>query len=119
MRSVFVHGERSSEDLGGLLTAVGAEAQGAAAYAFGEARVVRFVGRKFMFRSNDHLGVVVLGASNGTSQRIDLSYAGAGSGVFGMQWGADETIVTTVFRALVQMLGARSLPYQETGPAPG
>lgn len=115
MRSVFVHGELSADDLGGLLGSAGASGQFSASYAFGDVRVVIYVGRKFMFRSNDYLGVLVVATSNGTSQRIDLSYAGGGSGMLGVQWGAGDSIELDLYDALLSLIQSRSLTYQEAG----
>ncbi len=115
MRSVFVHGEVSSDDLQSVLSSVGADRQGVAAYAFGDVRVVLLVGQKFFFRTNDHLGLVILAATNGTSQRIDISVAGRGTGAFGTLWGAGDDFEGDTYNALVQILSARSLPYQDAG----
>ena len=119
MRSVFVHGTLSSTDLSSLLGAIGAEGQSSVEYAFGPVRIVLLVGRKFAFRSNDYLGVVVLAASNESSQRVDVGYAGSGSGILGAQWGAGESIETNLYDALVRLLQSRSLSYQEAGPVTG
>jgi len=119
MRSVFVRGEVSPGDLSNLFASVGAEGQASTSYAFGEVRVVLLVGRKFAFRSNDYLGLVILAATNGQNQRIDVSYAGAGSGLLGVQLGAGESLETNLFNAVLQLLQARSLSYQEATAGQG
>jgi len=117
MRAVFVHGEVSAEELQSVLTGAGASVQSAATYAFGDVRVALFVGEKFFFRTNDHLGLVVLGTSNGTTQRIDISVAGKGAGAFGGMLGAGDSFETDAYNALVGILNGRSLQYQDAGAA--
>ncbi len=118
MRSVFVHGELSSTELQSLLSAVGADGQGVAGYAFGDVRVVLIVGQKFFFRTNDHLGLVVLATTNGTSQRIDISVAGRGAGAFGTLWGAGDDFENDTYNALVQLLNGHSFQFQDAGAPP-
>jgi len=120
MHSVLVRGEVPPSDLAGLFVAVGAEGQGAVGYAYGNVRIVLYVGRKFFFRSNDYLGLVILASTDGASQRIDISYAGGGSGLLGVQWGAGDSLETSLFDALLNVLRARSLAYGDPGsPGPG
>ena len=104
MRSVLVHGELAASDLASLFGAIGADQQAAAAYAFGPARIDLFVGRKFYLRSNDYLGLVMVAATDGVSERIDVSYAGAGSGFLGIQWGAGVDLENDLFGALQAVL---------------
>jgi hypothetical protein len=111
LRSVLVQGELSPADLDGLLATVGATRQAAAAYALGASRVTILVGSKFYFRSNDYLGVVIAAVANGTSQRIDVSYAGGGSGLLGIQLGAGDSLEEALFTALVGVLQSRSLRF--------
>jgi hypothetical protein len=113
MRSLLVQGEIAGADLSGVLSSNDATVQGAAAYAFGSTRVVLYVGRKFYFRSNDYLGVVLLATTDGASQRIDVSYAGGGAGLMGVQWGAGSDLETSLFDALVALVTSKSLQYTE------
>ncbi|MCI4352615.1 MAG: hypothetical protein L3K14_04425 [Thermoplasmata archaeon] len=113
MRSLLVQGEVEAADLAELLPSVGAEVQSAAAYAFGTTRIVLYVGRKFYFRSSDYLGILLLAASDGASQRIDISYAGGGSGLMGVQWGAGTDLEASIFDAVVAVLTGKSLSYTE------
>ncbi|HTT72745.1 MAG TPA: hypothetical protein VMG99_01145 [Thermoplasmata archaeon] len=118
MRSVLVNGEVGGDDLGGLFSAVGADAQGAVAYAFGPVRVVVLVGRKFFFRSNDYLGLVIVATTDGREQRIDISYAGGGSGLLGVQWGAGSDLESQLYTEVVGLVQRRSLSCSDA-PAPG
>jgi hypothetical protein len=113
MRSVLVNGEIAPSDLGSLFGSVGAESQGAVAFAFGETRIALYVGRKFYFRSNDYLGLVILAATNGVTTRIDLSYAGGGSGLLGIQLGAGDDLEAKLYEALVGLLQSRSLGFSD------
>ena len=88
MRSILVHGEVSSEELRSVVEETGIELQGAASYAFGGTRISLFLGRKHFFRTNSYLGVSVVAATDGITQRIDIGQAGGGSGLIGMEWGA-------------------------------
>jgi hypothetical protein len=118
MRSLLAHGELSASDLTGLLSSIGAEPQSAAAYAFGNTRILLCVGRKFYFRSNDYLGILFLAATDGTTQRIDISYAGGGSGLLGFQWGAGVDLEGTLFNAVAALLNSRSIQFEDvTAPA--
>jgi hypothetical protein len=118
MRSLLVQGELSPSDLTGAFDSIGAERQGTSAYTLGNVRVLQLVGRKFFFRSNDYLGLVLLAATDGVSQRIDIGYAGGGSGLLGIQWGAGDKLEGSLFDALTQALQARSLPYQDATASP-
>jgi|GEM_PF-4590666 len=119
MRAILVRGELGGADLSGLFATVGAEVQSATSYAFGSTRVVLIVGRKFFLRTNDRLGLVVVAASDGAVQRIDLSYAGGGSGLIGnFLYGAGDSLEAQLLDALVQLLSSRSLSYGEV-PPPG
>ena len=109
MRSILVEGELSNVELAAVLQGAGVEQQTAAAYAFGTTRVALLVGRKFFFRSNDYLGLVVAAATDGRVQRIDISYAGGGSGLLGVQWGAGTDHETKVYLSLMERLRTRSL----------
>jgi hypothetical protein len=119
MRSLLVKGEVAGGDLAAALSTIGADVQSSAAYAFGNTRIFLAVGRKFFFRSNDYLGVVILGASDGATQRIDLSYAGGGSGLMGVQWGAGTDLENNLFDAMVAVLNEKSLSYSDISPAEG
>jgi hypothetical protein len=119
MRSILVQGEIEAADLSGILPSIDATVQGTGAYAFGNTRVVLYVGRKFYFRSNDYLGVVLLAATDGATQRIDVSYAGGGAGLMGVQWGAGSDLETSLFDALVALLTSKSLHYTEITPESG
>jgi hypothetical protein len=119
MRSLLVQGELSVADLVAAFDSTVGERQSHAAYTLGNVRVLQLVGRKFFFRSNDYLGVVLLAATDGVSQRIDIAYAGGGSGLLGVEWGAGDKLEGSLFDALTQALQARSLPYQDaTAPPP-
>ncbi len=113
MRSVLVRGEVSAADLDGVFRSVAGEVQWTASYALGETRVALFVGQKYMLRTNDRVGVILLSAANGSGQRIDLSSAGGGSGPLGISWGAGGSIETELYDALSQFLQSRSLVFQE------
>jgi len=118
MRSVVIQGEISAGDLGGLITGAGADLQASAAYAFGSTRVAIFVGKKFFFRSNDYLGVLVVAASDGSTQRVDMSYAGGGSGLLGVQLGAGANIENSLFEGLAGLAQSRNLTFQDVTTAP-
>jgi hypothetical protein len=117
VRSLLVQGELPPEELAGLLPAVGADVQTSVGYAFGTVRVFLYVGRKFTFRSSDYLGLTLLAASDGKTQRIDVSYAGGGAGLMGIEWGAGRSLETSLVDAVVAALGEKSLQYSEV-PAP-
>ncbi len=116
MRSLLIHGEIGPNELGDSLPAAGAKVQTAVAYAFGTTRVCLFVGRKFTFRSNDYLGIIVLAATDGTTQRIDVTYSGGGSGLIGMVWGAGQDIENEVGNAILSMAQQRGLQVEEVPP---
>lgn len=116
VRSVLVQGEVAPGDLQDLLANAGVEIQAASMYAFGATRVALFVGRKFFLRSNDRLGVVVLSAANGPVQRLDLSYAGGGSGLLGAQWGAGNDLEAQLYDGLVALLQERSMRFSDVAP---
>jgi hypothetical protein len=118
MRSVLIRGEIPASDLGGLMGGAGADLQASTAYAFGSTRVAIFVGKKFFFRSNDYLGVLVVSASDGSTQRVDLSYAGGGSGLLGVQLGAGTSIENSLFESLTGLAQSRNLTFQDVTAAP-
>ena len=112
MRSLALRGELSSEDLVGLLSSIGVGGQGVAEYTLGSVRVVILIGDKYMMRTNDRFGVVVVAAADGSRQRIDLGSAGGAQGLLGVKWGAGESIERELVDALVQLLESRSLTYE-------
>ena len=113
MRSILVQGELSPTDLEAAFSSGGAEGQASASYAFGAVKVLLLVGRKYFLRTNDQLGAVLLASSNGQTQRIDVSYAGGGSGLLGVQLGAGNDLETNLFGSVVNTVQSRSLSYQE------
>lgn len=112
MQSVVVNGEVPPEDLQGLFEAAGVDPQSAVAYAFGTTRIAIFVGRKFFVRTNSHLGVVLVAATDGTTQRIDIGQAGAGSGFMGTEWGAGDDLEARLYNALAELVQQRGLSVQ-------
>jgi hypothetical protein len=119
MRSVLIQGEIPAAELGGLLGAAGVELQASAAYAFDNTRVSIFVGKKFFFRTNDYLGVLVVTASDGATQRVDLSYAGGGSGLMGIQLGAGTNIENSLYEGLANLARSRNLSIRDLALSPG
>lgn len=113
MRSILVQGELSNDQLASTFQGVVGEVQTVITYAFGSVRVVLLVGRKFFFRSNDYLGLALLATTDGTTQRIDMSIAGGGSGVFGVQWGAGASFEEELYQAISSALAQSSLNAQE------
>jgi hypothetical protein len=114
MRSVLVRGEVLPEELAGLFEGAGVEPQGRAAYAFGATRVAIFVGRKHFFRTNSYLGLVLVASTDGTTQRIDISQAGGGSGLVGMEWGAGDDLEASVYNALAAAVRTKGLAAEPT-----
>lgn len=119
MRSVLVHGELSGEELGQLLAAVRAQPQSSAAYAFGTTRVLLYTAKKFFFRTNDYLGLVILSTTDGVDQRIDLGWVGGGSGLMGLQMGAGDDIEDELFDALMRLIASKGLRYGDPGSPAG
>jgi hypothetical protein len=119
MRSLLIQGEIEAAELGEVLPGAGAKVQTSLAYAFGATHVALFVGRKFTFRSNDYLGIVLMTASDGTTQRVDVSYAGGGSGILGAVWGAGRDIEDAVGDAIRSIAQRRGLQCSEISPAEG
>lgn len=117
MRSMLVQGSLSGGELAESAREAGVEVQAAAAYELGTTRVEFLIGKRFYFRSNDYLGLVVVAATDGAVQRIDVGYAGGGSGLLGVQWGAGNDLESTVYAALLERLRARSLPASDVPPA--
>ncbi|HTT44659.1 MAG TPA: hypothetical protein VMH38_01405 [Thermoplasmata archaeon] len=113
LRSILVQGELSPTDLEAAFSGGGAEGQASTSYAFGSVKVLMIVGRKFYFRTNDQLGAVLLATSNGQTQRIDISYAGGGSGLLGIQMGAGNDLEGNLFDSVVNTVQSRSLSCQE------
>ena len=93
---MLVQGAVTPETVIALWGSAGAEVQAATRYAFGGTAVMIVVGRKFYFRSNDYLGVVCVTTTSGGTQRIDVSYAGGGSGMLGVQWGAGNDLEAAI-----------------------
>ena len=116
MRSVVVRGELPPEDLRSVVENAGVEIQGGAAYAFGPTRIVFFLGRKHFFRTNSYLGLSLVAATDGTTQRIDIGQAGGGVGLMGLEWGAGDDIEAAVYNALVQLLNERGLSAETQAP---
>jgi hypothetical protein len=116
MQSVLVHGEISPDDLRGVIDAAGVEYQSGAAYAFGTTRVVFLLGRKHFFRSNSYLGVCLVAATDGTTQRIDIGQAGGGAGLMGVEWGAGDDLEANVYNSLAAVINARGLSAEPQGP---
>ncbi len=115
MRSVFVHGELGPADIQSLLASVDAQPSAQTAYQFGPVRVTLVVGRKYFFRTDDHLGLVILATSNGTAQRIDISAAGGGkAGLLTGISSASDKIETDAYAALTQLLADKGLSSQDT-----
>jgi len=115
MRSVLVRGEVRVEELQGLFGEAGLEPQSQAAYAFGTTRVAIFVGRKHFFRTNSYLGVVLVASTDGTTQRIDISQAGGGSGLIGMEWGAGDDLESNLYNALAAAVERNGLAAEPVG----
>ena len=109
MRTILVQGELPPSDLAEVLPQAGVEVQSTAAYAFGSCRIAVFVGRKHYFRSNSYLGVVLVAATDGTTQRLDVGQAGAGAGLMGIEWGAGDDLEASVYNELVSAIQARGL----------
>ena len=85
------------------------ELQGAAAYAFGGTRISLFLGRKHFFRMNSYLGVSLVAATDGATQRIDIGQAGGGSGLIGMEWGAGDDLEASIYNSLAALLQQKGL----------
>jgi hypothetical protein len=113
MKSLLVQGEVPAPDLLGLFSAIGAQVQGSAAYAFGTTRIFLGFGSKYYFRTSDYIGIVLFAATDGASQRIDVSYVGGGSGVFGVQMGAGSDLENSLSDAVISLLSERSLQYTD------
>jgi len=109
MQSVLLRGELSPADLGEVVEAAGAEIQDSAAYAFGSTRIYLTVGRKHFFRTNSYLGVVLLAATDGATQRIDIAHAGGGSGLMGIEWGSGDDLEGEIAAALGKLIRDRGL----------
>ena len=110
MHSILVHGEVSTEELRAVVERAGIELQGAASYAFGGTRISLFLGRKHFFRTNSYLGVSLVAATDGTTQRIDIGQAGGGSGLIGMEWGAGDDLEASIYNSLASLLHEKGLP---------
>ncbi len=104
MRTLVLRGEVVPDELVGVLADVGVETQGSAAYAFGHTRILLILGRKHFLRANSYLGLALLASTDGTTQRIDVGHAGAGSGVLGIDWGAGEDLETSVYNLLLELV---------------
>lgn len=113
MRSLLVQGELSAAELQNAFGEGGAEGQSGSSYAYGAVKILLLVGRKYYLRSNDQLGVVLLASTNGATQRIDVSYAGGGSGLLGIQMGAGNDLENSLFDSVVSAAQSRSLSFQE------
>jgi hypothetical protein len=109
MRSILVHGEVSAEELGGVVEGAGVEIQGSTAYAFGGTRICLFLARKHFFRTNSYLGVSLVAATDGITQRIDIGQAGGGSGLIGMEWGAGDDLEASIYNSLAALLQEKGL----------
>jgi len=116
MRSVVVQGELPPSDLVNLLATAGVEDQGTASYVYGNVRVLLCVGRRYFLRSNDFLGAVLLATTDGSTQRIDVCSAGAGSGLLGIQLGAGQRVEGDLLDAVLTVARERSLACQEIQP---
>lgn len=95
MRSVLVRGAATGADLGGVFRSVAGDVQRTASYSLGKIRIALFVGQKYMLRTNDRVGVIMLSAANGSGQRIDLSSAGGATGITGISWGPEKVLRPT------------------------
>ncbi len=104
-----MRGELPPADLEGILPQAGVETQSIASYAFGACRIAVFAGRKHYFRSNSYLGVVLVTATDGATQSLDIGQAGAGAGLMGVEWGAGDDLEAGVYNALVSAIQARGL----------
>lgn len=109
MLSLVLNGELTGGDLQDALAAAGAQAQATGAYAFGEVRVAIVIGQMYFMRTNTHVGVAVVAATDGKTQRIDVAQAGGGQGLFGIEWGAGETIETKVYNAVGSLAQQRGI----------
>lgn len=120
MRSFVCSGDAPDNLLGQVFAGQVDEVQQQLHYLIGSTRVLLLIGRKFYFRSSDYLGVVVLAVANGAVERIDISYAGGGSGMLGLQWGAGDRLETDVANAIAEALRNAGVRFQEgTGTAQG
>jgi len=113
---MLVQGAVTPETVIALWGSAGAEVQAATRYAFGGTAVMIVVGRKFYFRSNDYLGVVCVTTTSAGTQRIDVSYAGGGSGMLGVQWGAGNDLESSLFDAIASLLRQRGIAFNEISP---
>ncbi len=84
-------------DLDGVFRSVAGDVQWSTSYSLGETHIVLYVGQKYMLRTNDRVGVIMLSAANGSGQRIDLSSAGGGTGLIGISSGAGGSVETDLF----------------------
>jgi uncharacterized protein DUF6054 len=110
MQSIVIQGELSAQDLQSALDASGVEREAAAAYAFGEVRVIVLVGQKYFMRTNTRVGVAVVAATDGKTQRIDIAQAGGAQGLFGVEWGAGDSIEAGVYNEIGALAQQRGLP---------
>jgi hypothetical protein len=118
MRSILVKGDVPDELVANAVRATTGEIQQQVRYLFGTTRITLFVAQKYFFRTNDRLGLIVLAVSNGSSERIDMTYSGGGSGLLNVQWGAGDELEESFHAALVQALrsaGFRSEPSSPDG----
>ena len=109
MISLVVHGELPPQVLAEIFPQAGVELQSSAAYAFGTTRVTVLLGAKHFFRTDSWMGVALVAATDGTTQRFDIGHAGAGQGLIGAEWGAGNDLEASVYNALSQALQAHGL----------
>lgn len=73
-------GELPVDQIQGALQHSGLEVVGSCATAFGPVRIVRDLGRSFIFRSSTHFGLAVIVSPEGASQRLDTASAAGAVG---------------------------------------
>lgn len=107
MRTLAVGGELFRQDLEGAFANLGIRSPAGAGYELGEVRVMVLVGEKYFIRTNTRVGVVVVAASDGRIQRIDVLHAGGAEGVLGIELGAGEDLEDKIFDYLASLAEQR------------
>ena len=113
MRTLTISGKIGIPKLKEIFNAIVDEIEFEKEYKSAEKSINLLAGSKFMFRTGDNVGVVLLIETNENFQRIEVISLGGGKGIFNLKFGAGESIENSILRNIETVANKMSLRFEE------
>jgi hypothetical protein len=113
LRTLTISGKIGIPKLREIFNAIVDEIEFEKEYKSAEKSINLLAGSKFMFRTGDYVGVVLLIETNENSQRIEVVSLGGGKGIFNLKYGAGKSIENSILRNIETVANKMSLRFEE------